>query len=196
MNEKPMLHPGMSIEDFRRYYWLKAELQAFARQLGVSNGGYKPELALRIEHRLLGKPVVADPEPASTKQRDSDIPLTRETPVVNFKSDAKTRAFFKSQVGPEFHFTYLMNQYRLAHKDLTYGDLIDAWIAERDKRRNPDYAPPIASHGKYNRFIRAFFADPENRGKSMKEAAAAWNIVKTTAGEQLYVPSRNKGGGS
>ncbi|MEK9281144.1 MULTISPECIES: DUF6434 domain-containing protein [unclassified Bradyrhizobium] len=185
----------MSIEDFRQYYWMKADLQKFARELGVSTGGYKPELASRIERRLLGKRAVAEPKQSSTKERDSDRKLTRDTPVVNYKSDEKTRAFFESQIGPEFHFTYQLNQYRFAHKNLTYGDLVDQWIAERDKRRNPDYVPPIAAHGKYNRFIRAFFADPKNKGKSMKEAAAAWNAVKTTAGNQKYVRSRKKAGG-
>jgi hypothetical protein len=49
---------------------------------------------------------------------------------VNYKSDAKTRALFEKMIGPHFHFTYHLNQYRLLHAGLTYGDLIDEWIQE------------------------------------------------------------------
>ena len=116
--------------------------------------------------------------------------MTRDTPVVHYKSDAKTREFFKSLIGPEFHFTYYVNQFRLANDGLTYGDLVDKWIAERDRRRSDGYSAPIAAHGKYNRFIRDFFADPSNRGKSLGDAAAAWNAIKNSRGDQRYKPRK------
>ena len=89
-------------------------------------------------------------------------------------------------IQPEFHFTYHLNQFRLARRDLTYGALVDEWLAERDRRRDPAYEPPLAEHGKYNRFIRDFFADERNRGKSLRDAAAAWNAVKHGPGDQRY----------
>ena len=63
--------------------------------------------------------------------RDSDQTLTRDAPIVNYYSDAKTREFFKSQIGPEFHFTYHVNQFRLANEDLTYGNLVDEWVVHQ-----------------------------------------------------------------
>src|SRR5258706_8410086 len=109
----------MSVTEFRAYYRMKADLVRFARQLGLPTHGYKPELVARIERCLQGLPALARtaPEP-SNGDRDSARPLRRDTPVVSYMSDAKTRAFFESQIGPGFHFTYGLNQYRLAHRTL------------------------------------------------------------------------------
>jgi hypothetical protein len=155
----------MGVTEFRAYYWMKADLVRFARELGLPAHGYKPELVARIERCLQGLPALNESalEP-SNADRDSDGLLRRDTPVVSYRSDAKTRAFFESQIGPGFHFTYQLNQYRLAHRTLTYGDLVDQWIAERDRRRNSSYNSEIAQHGKNNRFIRDYFADELNRG--------------------------------
>ena len=176
---KPKLEPGMSVADFADYYWLKDELTRFSRKLGLATHGYKPELSARIERRLRS---LLDTPPSIPQRpkgpRDSDKRLTRDTPVRYYKSDARTRAFFKRQIGPEFHFTYHLNQFRLRTEGLTYGDLVDEWIAERDRRRSDGYQAPIAEQGKYNRFIRDFFADEANQGKSLKDAAAAWNAIK------------------
>ena len=184
---KPRLEQGISVADFNAFYWLKAELLIFAKQLGLPTHGTKPELRTRIERQLRGLPRGAESESRSAKTgRDSDKPLTLNTPVINYKSDAKTRAFFESQIGPEFHFTYHLNQYRLARTDLTYGDLVDEWLAERARRGSHDYRAPIAAHGKYNRFIRDFFADAANKGKSLGQAAEAWNAIKDNPGDQRY----------
>jgi hypothetical protein len=123
---KPKLGPMMSVADFKGYYWLKADLIEFAKRLGLPTHGYKPELSARIERRLRGLSDRPKSKPRRPRgPRDSDKPLRRDTPVVTYKSDAKTRAFFKSQIGPEFHFTYHVNQFRLAYPGLTYGDLVD-----------------------------------------------------------------------
>src|SRR5689334_25169938 len=114
---KPDLRPGMKVAEFTSYYWLMSELVVFARRLGLSTHGHKPELSARIEQRLRG---VRDPRERkrklSTEPPDSNKVLRRDTPVVNYKSDDKTRAFFESQIGPEFHFTYYLNQFRLARQ--------------------------------------------------------------------------------
>jgi len=186
-SSKRMLRPGMSLTEYRAYYWLKDDLVRFARRLGLPTHGYKPELSERIDHRLQGISENAEPRKNPSKgPRDSDKPLRRDTPVINYKSDDKTRRFFKSQIGPEFHFTYRLNQYRLAHDNLTYGDLVEVWEAERDRRRNPCYKPALAEHGKYNRFIRDFFEDKRNKGKSLGDAAKSWNAIKNKRGDPRY----------
>lgn len=193
--QKPKLAPGLNVADFTDYYWLKADLIKFAKQLGLATYGNKPTLSARIERRLRGLPDNLELKPQRAKgSRDSDRPLTRDTPVVNYKSDAKTREFFTSQIGPEFHFTYHVNQFRLANEGLTYGDLVDEWIAERDRRRRADYKAPIAKHTKYNAFIRDFFADEANKGKTLQDAATAWNAIRNSRGDHRYdevVASRN-----
>lgn len=183
----------MRLSVFRRYYWWKVELVDFARRLGLPTHGDKPSLTVRIERRLRGLgDLPTAPQIRSKGTRDSEQPLRRSTHVVNYYSDDDTRAFFEAQIGPEFHFTYHLNQFRLARKDLTYGDLIDEWLAERDRRRTPGYQAKIIDHCKYNGFIRAFFADERNSGKSLRDAAAAWNAVKLGPGDHRYQPTRKR----
>jgi hypothetical protein len=176
---KPALTATMTLSTFRRYYWTMAELAPFARRLGLAVHGQKPALQRRIDRRLRGQaaePVKAVPR--GQPERDSDRPLRRHTLVVHYKSDAATRAFFASQIGPSFHFTYHLNQFRIARGGLTYGDLVDEWSAERDRRRDTRYRPVLAAHGLYNRFIRAFFSDPGKTAASLRQAAKEWNRIK------------------
>ncbi len=189
---KPKLEAGMSVTDFRSYYWLKDELSEFSKRLGLPIHGDKPKLSARIERQLRGLRDLPEAKPTrANTSRDSDKPLTRRTRVIVYKSDDKTRSFFESQIGPEFHFTYHMNQFRLRNEGLSYGDLVDEWIAERDRRQSADYQAPIAAHGKYNRFVRDFFADPANRGKPLEAAAAAWNAIKNRRGGARYESRKN-----
>jgi hypothetical protein len=176
----------MSLSDFRDCYWMKDDLIAFARRLGVPTHGYKPELVARIERRLRGQPDPQEPPKRRKAGRDSDKPITRRTRVVNYKSDDRTRAFFEKEIGPHFHFTYHVNQYRLRNPGLTYGDLVDEWIAEETRRKTPGYKAPIASHGEYNRHIRDFFADPANRGRTLHDAIASWKKAKRARGDRSY----------
>ena len=192
-NNRPVLHEHMSLSDFRECYWMKDDLVAFARRLGVATKGYKPELVARIERRLRGLPEANETPKRPKPGRDSEKSLTLETPVVNYKSDAKTRAFFEKMIGPHFHFTYHLNQYRLHNRGLTYGDLVDEWIAEHERRKKSRYMAPIASHGEYNRHIRDFFADPANNGKTLRDAAASWNKAKSARGDRSYAAQKKNG---
>jgi hypothetical protein len=175
---KPRLTPGMPVSEFSSYYWLMSDLVAFARRLGLPTGGRKPELQARIERHLGGQSDRPKQKKAGKGPRDSEKPLTRATPVVNYKSDDATRAFFRREIGPHFHFTYHLNQFRLARQNLTYGDLVDEWQAEHARRQKPGYRAPIARHGEYNRHIRDFFADPKNEGRTFADAVASWNATK------------------
>ena len=191
-HRRPTLVPGISVTEFRAYYWWKTELIQFARRLGLPAQGHKPQLSARIERRLQGLPDRPKPtQKRANVPRDSDRPLRRETRVNNYKSDDKTRAFFKGHIGPHFHFTYHLNQFRLAREGLTYGDLIDEWLAEYERRKTPSYQSPIASHGEYNRYIRDFFDDERNKGKSFQDAVASWNAIKHERGDRHYRKQHN-----
>src|SRR6266851_2826440 len=83
--------PGKGVTEYRAYYWMKDDLIRFARQLGLPTHGYKPELSARIDRRLRGLSESAEPQRKQSKSpRDSDKPLRRGSPVINYKSDDKT----------------------------------------------------------------------------------------------------------
>jgi hypothetical protein len=83
-----------------------------------------------------------------------------------------------------------VNQFRLANEGLTYGDLVNEWVDERERRRGKDYEAPIAEHGRYNRFIRDYFADKDNKGKTMQDAAISWNAIRDLSGGVGYKPRK------
>lgn len=187
---RPPLTADLSAGDFRANYWTMAELKQAAKQLDLSPAGPKPELTARIERRLRGLPDRPPPSRATGGQRDSEQPLTRDTPVVDYRSDDATRAFFEREIGPHFHFSYHLNQFRKSRDDLTYGDLVDEWVAEHERRKDPDYRAPIAEHGVYNNYIRDFFADERNRGASLRDAVTSWNATRDRPGGRRYRPDR------
>lgn len=189
IEQRPPLTADLSPVTFLEFYWWKDELTRFCVEHGIPATGRKLEIRYRVEMFLrTGRVERPAPRAAAKGGRDSDGELTLETPVVNFKSDKKTREFFKSVIGPHFHFTAHLNQFIKDRTDLTYGDLVREWDADRKRRKSSDFKPPIMASCEYNQYIRDFFADPQNEGKSFKEAVASWNEVKVRRGERKYAP--------
>jgi hypothetical protein len=60
---RPVLTHNMTVAEFRRWYWMKDELIAFARELAVATSGNKPELADRIAAVLDGREPTAPMRP-------------------------------------------------------------------------------------------------------------------------------------
>jgi hypothetical protein len=191
---KGALVRGLNPDDLRRYYWLKEELAQFCHQLGIPASGRKLEILRRIEVYLRSGKVLR-PERIvlgatnnhSASQADAcNQKLTLASPVVNFKSDQRTREFFTSVIGPHFHFTAHLNQFMRGRDDLTYGDLVKEWLAERERRKDKSYKPRIMKSCEYNQFIRDYFADPGNLGKKLTDAISCWERLKKLPGPRVY----------
>ena len=185
---RPKLTPRISVSNFKSFYWLKEELVAFAREHGLGVGGKKLEIAGRIERFLKTGKRPATRRRMRPRGRDSGAGITCSTRVDGWVCDAATRAFFEAECGPGFHFTVALNRMGKAAKGkgLTYGDLVDAWRAEKERRKDPNYKPRLGKAGEYNRYVRAFFADPRNAGKALEDAVAGWNRVKNVRGPRVY----------
>ncbi|MEM6990261.1 MAG: DUF6434 domain-containing protein [Myxococcota bacterium] len=186
---RPKLTRKLDPTEFEQYYWLKAELSAFAVAHGIAATGKKLEIAGRIAAFLrTGKAPPGKRSPA--RGRDSTRRITRATKVEGWVCDAATRAFFERELGPSFHFTVSLNKLGREGKGLTYGDLVEHWRAERQRRKDPKYRPKLGQAGEYNRYVRAFFDDPANAGRSLADAAAGWNRVKAQRGPRRYSKKR------
>jgi hypothetical protein len=187
------LTASIDIADLRNFYWWKEELVDFCVSQGIPATGRKLEILQRIETFLrTGKVLRPQPTVLGAMGKRSDQPLTLTSPVVNFKSDQRTREFFKKVIGPEFHFTAYLNAFMKGRNNLTYGDLVKEWLAERERRKNKSYRPPIMKSCEYNQFIRDFFADTGNRGKSMRDAVALWKRIRQNHGPRKYAPADRK----
>ena len=67
---------------------------------------------------------------------------------------------------------------------LTYGDLVEGWLDEEEKKKNPDYKSIIGKQFQYNQFQRDFYA--AEKGKSREALNKAWKLVRDTPGPATY----------
>lgn len=167
---RPELSPALTGDELKRWYWLKGELAAFARQIGVRATGSKDVLTRRIAATLDGEPF-QEPEPArrSTSAQLS-APLTPDTVTpAGQRCSQVVRAWFSVKVGDGFHFDAQMRDF-FAHTDGTQT-LQDALSHYRDTRA----AGPreIGPQFEFNQFTRAW--REEHKVSTHQELLDAWN---------------------
>ena len=187
---RPNLIKEISIKDFKDYYWLKEELQNFCRGNGISTSGSKLEISERIETFLMTGEIKKPMRKSRViKNEELQSELSLDTVITeNHRCSQDVRAFFKSVI-PKFHFSTYIQNYFKNNIGKTYRDVVDAWYEEEERKKDPSYKKNIAPQFEYNQFIRDFFADPKNQGKSRDEAIEAWNKIKKLPGRNQYESS-------
>ncbi|PAF17669.1 cytoplasmic protein [Terribacillus saccharophilus] len=180
---RPELTHITNADSFLDYYWLKEELVQFCRENDLPVSGSKMEITARIESflrdGLIEKPARKQSR-SKKKFRKSPEPLSRSTVITeDHRCSQQVRAFFKQEIGDHFHFsTYIQNYFR-DNIGNTYEDAICAWHEEEARKQDPAYKKEIAPQFEYNRFIREFFSNPINKGKTRSQAVEAWNRKKS-----------------
>lgn len=170
MEGRPKLDQATTEQEFRRWYWLRSELAAFARTLGVSPSGGKVELADRIAAVLGGRPPM--PSQRRTVGQQLSTPVDADTVIpVGQRSSQVLREFFQARIGDSFHFDATMRAF-IATGGATLGDAIQHWHATR-------HTPPatISSQFELNRFTRAWFA--QHPKGTHAELMAAWWVHRS-----------------
>ncbi|SFC45247.1 hypothetical protein SAMN05443252_103464 [Bacillus sp. OV322] len=120
------------------------------------------------------------------KKTEPKVDLSLDTIISeNHRCSQDVRAFFKSII-PNFHFSTYIQNYFKNNVGKTYRDVVDAWYEEEERKKDPSYKKNIAPQFEYNHFIRDFFADSKNKGKSREEAIEAWNEIKKLPGSNKY----------
>ena len=184
--------PVIHADNLKSRYWLKLELMVFCKKNDLSTVGSKHDLEQRIEVFLASGD---KRRPASSKKkgkRDSHEPITCSTLVVNYKNDAATRLFFVKNIGQHFRFDAYLRQFTNQNnitKHLTYGDLVNGWLAEEARRKDPEYQSDIAKQFEYNQFMRDFFANEKDKSRS--DAIEAWKTAKRSNGLATYAQYRS-----
>lgn len=183
---RPNLTKELSVERFNDYYWLKEELQSFCRKNGISASGSKIEISNRIETFLQTGEIKKPVRKSMAKKKEPQVALSLETVITeDHRCSQHVRAFFKTVI-PKFHFSTYIQNYFKNNVGKTYRDVVDAWDKEEERKKDPTYKKNIAPQFEYNQFIRDFFSDPNNQGKSREEAIEAWNNIKKLPGNNKY----------
>ncbi|MCA1038488.1 SAP domain-containing protein [Bacillus infantis] len=184
---RPELTSKISFLEFSEYYWLKTELQAFCREEGMSTSGGKAELSERIKIYLTTGEKKVPGRKRRAKAPAAKALLSLDTVISeNHTCSQDVRAFFKSVIGSHFHLSTYIQDYFKYNPGKTYSDAVSAWHEEEKRKKDPSYQREIGRQFEYNRFIRDYFADPNNQGKSRDDAIAAWMHIKSKPGSNEY----------
>lgn len=179
--QRPALIPGISAEEFSRWYWLKDELVSFARELGIRTSGGKEELTARIRSTLAG--ALEPAMPVTTKRHKAAPQLSGElTPDTRIPPGQRCsqilRGWFRSQIGEAFHFDAAMREFfATADGTTTLQDAITHYWATRSNEPRE-----IDAQFEYNRFTRAWRKEHPDAPRS--ELLAAWQQYRATPIDQ------------
>lgn len=171
---RPEATPALTGAELLRWYWLKSELAALARQLGVRTGGGKQELTQRVAAALDG---LAAPEATSRapvpRSKQLSGPLGRDTVIPpGQRSSQLLREFFEHELGPAFSFDARMRAF-IAEGGHTLDQALNFWRSGRGERPMSE----IGAQFELNAFLRDWHT--RHRGGTRSEAMAAWRIHRT-----------------
>lgn len=169
ISDRPALLADLPGSEFGRWYWLKKELEDFARSLGLSTAGSKTLLTARIRSHLDGTPFAEPPSRRAGPSAQLTGELSHRTVIpAGHRCTQPIRAWFEEQVGPAFRFDAAMRDFfAAANGTQTLADALAHWHARRD--RGPQQ---IDGQFEYNRFTRAWRRDHPTGGRA--ELLAAW----------------------
>ena len=192
--ERPKLNNISSAEEFKNWYWLKEELIAYCREVGIKTTGGKFEIAERIVNYLNTGDIQTHQKPdKSVKKPTSKFnwknePLTVDTVITdNYKNNSNVRRFFTEQVGAKFSFSIDLMQWMKDNVGKTLGDAVVEWHRLQEIKKNPNYQSVIPAHNQYNQYTRDFLAD--NPDKSIQDARKYWKLKRSKPGSLKYSKS-------
>jgi hypothetical protein len=179
--DRPELTANLSSLEFRRWYWLKAELVSFAQSIGVPTAGRKPELAARIAAHLDGQPVHA-PAQRWTVSRKLPEPLTADTLVGPHQAASQQlRPFFEAAIGPSFAYDIHMRTFLASDANKTLQDAVDHWYATRNTTK-PETLPQL----EFIRFSKRWYR--QNPSGTPSQCRAAWKHERSLPVERRTLP--------
>lgn len=174
--------PSSSLEpgDIDRWYWTQVELRQIARDLGVSTGGRKAELAARVKAALADEPL---PDSSGRPRTRLEGELTRDTVIPDgVVLSRHLRDWFASELGPGFRADRHLREFLRDGAGRTLGEAADHYRATRD-------SPPqeVESQFELNRFTRAWWR--ANPGGTRAQLLEAWRVYRETPVERRLPPS-------
>jgi hypothetical protein len=187
---RPDLERITSAATLRDWYWLKAELEAYCREHGLSRAGTKAELTDRIAAYI--ETGAKRPSPRRRVVRSGVdwatakiSRTTRITPDITFGPNV--RGFFVREIGKKFSCTSEFMAWMKQNPGRPFADAIDYWNALQARKTDPDFKRTIAPGNQYNQYLRDFFED--NPKADMKTARACWAAKRARKGKPVYAKS-------
>jgi SAP domain-containing protein len=182
---KTVLSKRMSLQAFENGYWYATDLVAFGKTLGLpaAHRMRKNELEQAIKAYLASGrlPKTTSAKPLKKGVRDLEKGLSLDLPIANYTSNRVTKDFIvraaqrkRPGMTAKSGVWYRLNRWReaqTARRPVTYGDLVDEYIALNSLERFARIP-----HPRYINFLADYFS--ANRGASREDAIAAWHRLK------------------
>lgn len=182
LKSRPSIETIDSADELRRWYWLKSELAAEARRLGLKVTGAKFTLLDRICHfyETGDKAWPGDARVKATSTFDWQTEtLTTATRITdNYKNTQNVRRFFERHAGPGFKFNVALLDWFKSNTGRTLGDALAYWQAEQVCSPTRSKIKP---HNQFNQYCRDFLDDNPHLG--MQDAREAWAVKRSLPSE-------------
>lgn len=181
MEQRPELHKGLDAQVFKEFYYLKTELIAFCRDVGLPTSGGKMDITNGIAYYLETGKVLSS---TTSKKLVSNVDeLYLDTRIEkDILCSQKHRAFFKTHIGKRFTFHVAFQTWLKQHAGKTYQEAIKAYYQLEEIKKKTKTT--IDEQFAYNTYIRDFFE--ENKGYSLSQAIKCWKYKKQRQGHHRY----------
>ena len=181
--ERPDIDTISTGADLRQWYWLKDELVARARSLGLQTSGGKFEVLDRIATYLdTGEAKKAKRRRATSSFDWHAADLDDTTPLTDsYRNTQNVRRYFKSRLGNKFSFNIEFMAWLKANTGKTLADACAEYRAMKDREASPGFQSKIASHNQFNQYTRDFLADNPELG--MDEVRRFWALKRALPSE-------------
>jgi len=180
-NIRPEIATISSSSELRRWYWLKVELAAQARRLGVKSSGGKFTILERLcyFYDTTDKKWPGDEGPKIVSKFDwHSSELTKDTIITdNYSNTKNVRRFFQTHIDKRFKFNVDFLDWFKGNIGKTLGDAEQYWQAQR---ANPT-STKIKPHNQFNQYARDFMSD--NPSLDMKDVRRFWALKKMLPSE-------------
>lgn len=175
--------------ELKRWYWLRAELEAHARTLGLSRAGVKFDILDRIAHFLdTGEKTKPKRAKASSGFDWHSAALTDDTVLTDsYRNSQNVRRYFKSRLGASFAFNTEFMAWLKANAGRTLADACTEYQAIAARRAANGGKADIAKGNQFNQYTRDFLADNPDAG--MDEVRRIWALKRaqpSDTGRHVY----------
>ncbi len=158
--ERPNILSIETADNFKKWYWLKAELIDYAKRAGIPANGSKFEIRDRILFALEnpGKPIPKTPSKKKTSKFNwAKETLTLGTEITDSVSFGPNfRNFMKSQIGDRFNCHGDFMDWVKANPGKTLEDAMIAWEG-MDELKRQGVRRIIQPHNMLSQYYRDFF---------------------------------------
>jgi Domain of unknown function (DUF6434)/SAP domain-containing new25 len=178
--QRPAIKEIESGSELRKWYWLKAELVEYCKEIKVNYSGSKFEILERIANGLDN--ISAQVKTKNIRNKSNfnwaKETLTLDTLITDsYTNGPNCRRFFKEHCGPSFHFSIAFMKYMKIGEGKSLQNAVDFWLELNKKQKNINFKSEIPAGNQYNQYLRDFFAD--NLDMTIVQARHYWKLKRS-----------------